>query len=258
MRSLTSHHSGRTHLVLATVLSATAVLLFAPAADAATPAHVQSRAQEVNAGTSNNLAFSSPNAAGNLIVVYAMWSNTSAATVTDTQGNNYASAAPVTRWNNNTWSSQVFYAKNVAAGANTVRTTFGTAINSFGIVYIHEYSGIDPTNPLDVAAATAGTGSAMNSGSATTTNANDLIFGAAASTHSVTAAGTGFTTRRSDFGNLTEDRLVTATGAYNASATQNGPGWAMHMVAFRADTRRPGGRESAIGLRSPHHSATRP
>ena len=72
-----------------------------------------------------------------------------------------------------------------------MRTTFGTAINSFGIVYIHEYSGIDTANPLDVAAATAGTGSAMNSGSATTTSANDLIFGAAASTHSVTAGGTG-------------------------------------------------------------------
>ena len=160
MRSLALHHSGRSYLVLAAaVLSVTAALLFVPPADAATPAHVQSRAQEVNSGTSNNLAFSSPNAAGNLIVVYAIWSNTSAATVTDTQGNSYASAAPVTRWNNNTWSSQVFYAKNIAGGANTVRATFGTAINSFGIVYIHEYSGIDPTNPVDVAAATAGTGS---------------------------------------------------------------------------------------------------
>ena len=241
----------------AAVLSVMAALLFVPPADAATPAHVQSRAQEVNSGTSNNLAFSSPNAAGNLIVVYAIWSNTSAATVTDTQGNSYASAAPVTRWNNNTWSSQVFYAKNIAGGANTVRTTFGTAVNSFGLVYIHEYSGIDRTNPVDVAAATAGSGSAMNSGSATTTNANDLIFGAGASTHTVTAGGAGFTTRLSDFGNRTEDRLVTTTGAYNATATQNGPGWVMHMVAFRADTGAPpDGNPPSVSITAPQTNAT--
>ena len=45
-------------------------------------------------------------------------------TVTDTAGNSYASAAPATTWNNGAWSSQVFYAKNVAGGANTVRATF--------------------------------------------------------------------------------------------------------------------------------------
>ena len=75
-----------------------------------------------------------------------------------------------------------------------------------------------------------------------------------ASTHTVTAGGAGFTTRLSDFGNLTEDRLVTTTGAYNATATQNGPGWVMHMVAFRADTGAPPGREPAIGL---DHRTTR-
>ncbi len=42
-----------------------------PAADAATPAHVQSRANEIGSGTVNDLAFASPNTAGNLIVVCA-------------------------------------------------------------------------------------------------------------------------------------------------------------------------------------------
>ena len=58
MRSLASHHSGRSYFVItAAVLSVMAALLVVPRADAATPAHVQSRAKEVNSGTSNNLAF---------------------------------------------------------------------------------------------------------------------------------------------------------------------------------------------------------
>ena len=117
-------------------------------------------------GTVNSLAFSSNNTAGNLIVVYAVWGNTQPVTLTDTAGNSYASAAPATRWNNGAWSSQVFYAKSVAGGANTVRATFSQAISYFGIIYIHEYSGLDATNPLDASAAAIGSSQAMNSGSA--------------------------------------------------------------------------------------------
>ena len=73
----------------------------------------------------------------------------------------------------------------------------------------------------------------MSSGSATTTNASDLIFGAGASSNTVTAAGSGFTTRLTDFGNRTEDKSVTSTGSYSATATQNSSRWVMHMVAFK-------------------------
>ena len=92
----------------ASVIAAAGTLPNPPTADAATPAHVQSRANEIGSGTVNDLAFASPNTAGNLIVVYALWSNAGSATVTDTRGNSYATAGPATRWNNNTWSSQVF------------------------------------------------------------------------------------------------------------------------------------------------------
>ena len=73
--------------------------------------------------------------------------NTPTVTLTDSRGNTYASAQPVTRWNGSQWSAQVFYAKNVAGGANTVTAQFSSNINSFGILYIHEYSGIDPEQP---------------------------------------------------------------------------------------------------------------
>ncbi|HEX2784696.1 MAG TPA: PQQ-dependent sugar dehydrogenase, partial [Ilumatobacteraceae bacterium] len=98
---------------------------------------------------------------------------------------------------------------------------------------------MDKVNPLDVSAAAIGSGSAMNSGAKSTTNANDLIFGAAGSTASVTQVGTGFTSRSTSYANRTEDKKVTTTGSYNATATQNGSAWVMHMVAFRADAGTP-------------------
>ncbi|HSD22658.1 MAG TPA: Ig-like domain-containing protein, partial [Anaeromyxobacter sp.] len=201
----------------------------------ATPAFVQARAREIASGTVNSLAFNSANGAGNLIVVYVVWDNPGSATISDSRGNTYAAAQAATRWQGSQWSAQVFYARNVAAGANTVTATFGTAITSFGIIYIHEYAGIDKVSPLDVSRSATGTSRAMSSGSATTTNASDLIIGAGASSNNVTGAGSGFTTRSSAFGNLTEDRNVTSTGSYAATATQNSNAWVMQMVAFKAD-----------------------
>ena len=201
---------------------------------AATPTFVQVRAKEVKSGTTNSLAFNSANTAGNLIVVYAIWSNTGSVTVSDSRGNSYASAATRTTWGG-TWSAQVFYAKNVAAGTNAVTATHASAVNSFSVIYIHEYSGIDKVNPVDVAGSAIGTGSAMNSGSVTTSNAADLLFSAAASSNRITAGGTGYTTRSTASGNRTQDRNVTATGSYNATGTQNGTAWVMQLVAFRAD-----------------------
>ncbi|MEV0289632.1 PQQ-dependent sugar dehydrogenase [Kribbella sp. NPDC050820] len=219
-------------VLLAAAMAVFGLVAMPSPAEAATPAHVQSRAKQVN-GALNSLAFSSANTGGNLVVVYLVWNNTSTATVTDSRGNVYAPAAPVQRWNGNTLSSQVFYAKNVAAGTNTVSARLSSS--TWSGLYIHEYTGMDKTSPLDVSSAAVGTGSAMNSGTATTTNAHDLIFGAGASADTVTAVGTGFTNRRSEFGNRTEDKLVTTTGAHQATATQNGSSWVMHMVAFKAD-----------------------
>src|SRR5215831_7042770 len=167
----------------------------APAGAApATPKFVQVRANEVTSGRTNSLTFSSGNTAGNLIVVYAIWSNTNSASVSDSGGNAYAAATARTTWGTN-WSAQVFYANKIAGGSNTVTATFATAVNSFGVIYIHEYAGIDKTSPLDVSASAIGTSGAMSSGSVTTTNANDLLFGAGASRNKVTQAGSGWNTR---------------------------------------------------------------
>jgi hypothetical protein len=156
-------------VVLALVLATAATLLIAGGARAATPGYVQGQGKEIKSGAVNSLAFQNANTTGNLIVAYVVWSTTATVTLSDSKGNVYASAAPATRWNNSGSKSQVFYAKNVAGGT----------ITSFADLYIHEYSGLDKVNPLDVSSAAVGSSAAMNSGSATTTNPSDLIFGAA-------------------------------------------------------------------------------
>jgi glucose/arabinose dehydrogenase/PKD repeat protein/chitodextrinase len=185
----------------------------------------------------NSLAFTNANAAGNLIIVYVVWDNSSPVTLRDSRGNTYASVTPPAAWGaNGTWRSQMFYAKSIASGTNTVTATFQGAITSFARIYIHEYSGLDRTAPLDVSRVSTGTSRAMDSGSATTTNASDVIFGAGSSTNSVTANGTGFTTRLNANRSRTEDKTVTTAGPNSATATQNGTQWIMHMAAFKVDT----------------------
>ena len=220
-------------LGIALILAAATLSIVLPShAYAASPAFVQGRATQVTSGTTASLAFSKANTAGNLIVVYVVWDNSGTVTVSDTRGDTYTAATARQTWGNN-WSAQVFYAPDIVGGSNTVKATFGTAITSFGLVYLHEYSGLATALPVDVSASAAGTSASMSSGAVTTSQANDLLFAAGASDNTVTQ-GTGFTTRLTDFGNLTEDRIVTTTGSYAGTASQNGSTWVMQLVAFRA------------------------
>jgi chitodextrinase len=222
-------------VVVAFLLSVTAVAAVpVTQSAAATPTFRQAKANEIGSGTVDNVAFTSANQAGDLIVVQVLWSNTGAVTVTDTRGNPYLAATARSTWSG-TWSAQLFYAKNVAAGTNTVRATFATAITSFAIVQAHEYSGIDKNNPLDAATNSAGSGTAMNSGTITTANVNDLLFAGGGSLGSMNAFASPWTGRLNTSGNRTADRPVTAAGSYSATANHSGGAWVMQVAAFKAE-----------------------
>ena len=199
----------------------------------ATTPFVQSRDRQITSGTTNSLAFNSRNTAGNLIAVYVIWDNKSSVSLSDSAGNTYLSAIGPSLWNNGAYSTQVFYAKNIVGGTNTVTARFATSIRNFGIIYIHEYSQLDPVAPVDVTAAAVGSSGSLNSGMVTTAYPNDLLFGAGVSMNIVNGAGAGYTARDMALGNITEDRVVTAQGTYNATASNNGGGWGMQLVAFR-------------------------
>jgi hypothetical protein len=171
--------------------------------------------------------------AGNLNVVAVMWGDTTStvSSVTDSKGNVYALALGPTKATGLT--SAIYYAKNIAAGSNTVTVTFNQPA-SFPNVNVMEYSGLSTTSPLDVASGATGSGTSASSGSVTTTSANELIIGAGNPTSTFTAAGTGFSNRIiNSFGGISEDKVVSSTGSYNATATLTSGTWVMQMVAFK-------------------------
>jgi hypothetical protein len=178
------------------------------------------------------IAYPGAETAGDLNVVVVGWNDTTAtvSSVTDSAGNVYSLAIGPT--SGTALRQSIYYAANIKGGANTVTVQFNQAAQ-FPDVRILEYRGL---SAIDVAAGASGSGTTASSGSATTTSANELIFGAATVFKSVNGAGTGFTSRiltNPDRDNA-EDRTVTTTGIYSATAALSGTGpWVMQMVTFK-------------------------
>lgn len=211
-------------------------LALANAAHAALrPRFVQERYFRVTGGSSVSVRFARPNKAGDLIVAYVVWDNTGPVSLTDSTGNAYVSAIGPTQSSSDTSNAQIFYAKNVAAGPNTVTANFATAITARGVLYIHEYSGMDQISPLDAAAAGSGTASLMDSGFLTTGSADVLLFvGGESNSRVITRLARGYRIRSLRYGNMTGDKIAATAGSYNATATQKGTAWIMQLVAFKA------------------------
>jgi hypothetical protein len=173
-------------------------------------------------------------------VVVVGWNDSTAVVkaVNDASGNTYTLAIGPTVLTGSLTQS-IYYAKNIksaAAGSNVVTITFSVAA-AYPDIRILEYSGVDPSNPVDVSVAKSGNSKSSKSGSVTTTNPDDLLFAANIVGTYTGNAGTGFTNRMitSPDGDIVEDRLVTATGSYNATAPLNESGpWIIQLIAFRA------------------------
>ena len=134
--------------------------------------------------TQVSAAYQSAQAAGDTNIIVIGWNNATSniTSVVDSAGNVYQLAAPVVRGTG--ISQAIYYAKNIkssAAGANTVTVTFNASTPAVDL-RITEYSGLDRVNPLDVSKSASGTSATANSGSVTTTAANELIFAAGTTT----------------------------------------------------------------------------
>ena len=140
----------------------------------AVPAFVQARANEVTSGTSSSVTLASPTTAGNLIVVYVLWSNTAAVSISDSRGDAYAIAAPRTTWGSSLERPGLLREER-RRGPDDRHPSFATAVGSFGVVYVHEYSGVDKVAPVDVTKSATGTSTAMSTGSVATTNPSDSL-----------------------------------------------------------------------------------
>ena len=215
-------------LVFATLFLANTTLF------ASGPTFVQVKSATLTSGASEAITFTAAQTSGNLNVVAVMWGDTTStvSSVTDSKGNIYALAVGPTKASGLT--SAIYYAKNIVSGSNTVTVKFNQTA-SYPNVNVLEYSGLDTANPLDVRAAATGNGTTANSGSATTSSANELIVGAGNPTSVFKSPGSGFTSRVINaFGGISEDKVVSSTGSYNATATLSSGTWVMQMATFRA------------------------
>jgi hypothetical protein len=188
-------------------------------------------------GSSMAVAYPLAQTGRNLNIVVVGWNNTTStvSSVTDSKGNTYTLAVGPT--GGTALTQSIYYAKNIAAGSNTVTVTFSQAA-AYADVRVLEYSGANTTNPLDATASAKGSGSLANSGSAATTSATELIFGAGTTGGIITGAGTGFTSRViTPYDDIAEDRTVTSTGSYNATAPvtpyAGSSTWVIQMATFK-------------------------
>lgn len=215
-------------------------------------AHVQSALQLAVSGV-NAKAFPSAVSAGSLLVC-AIDLEVDSATITsvsDSKGNPWTAIGTLQQQLPVGGACQIYYAFNAIAGATTVSVTPTTGQS---VIAIHEYSGIDTVSPLDTNLARVVTGgaTAVDSGNASTFEANELIFGCIISLQTITA-GAGFTQRQyqshlNEF--QTEDHNgdggvenVTATLASNSS-------YVALLAAFRQPFTPSSGRQglSTMGI----------
>jgi hypothetical protein len=199
---------------------------------------MQHTSKDAGTTSSSTLTFPSNNTASNWIAVSIRAGTANEIfTVTDTNGNTYRKAIQF----NLTVSGGtigIFYAENIAGGANTV-TVSDTALATLRFAIL-EYSGVATSGSLDGVAVTQGNSASPNSGSVTTTANGDLLLGSIMTANAETyTAGIGYRIEESvpaEPGTklITEDQVQAAAGAAAASATLRVAGtWAAGIAAFK-------------------------
>jgi len=205
--------------------------------NSSTVSYVQSNYATPSSELTIKLAFKGSQTAGDLNIVVVGSNDSTAAVnpVTDSNGNSYTLAVgPAVV--SGSLSQSIYYAKNISGGSNTVTVTF-QGLPTAPEVWIFEYKGADPTNPVDVVSQNTGSSATASSGPVTTTTANDLLFAADIGATTTTGAGPGFTMRLLVNGDGVEERMAAAVGSYSATAPVSPAGsWIMQMIALRPST----------------------
>jgi chitodextrinase len=193
-------------------------------------AHVQTEAR--NSGSSSNaLPFGWPTTAGNLILVQVDWSEGATFnSISDSQGNVYTQAGSEQRSSSIGVRSRLYYAANIRGGATTI-TTVVNGSPAYHELYIHEYSGLDRSAPLDAFSVRVASGTTFTSGSITTTAAHDLLYGIEIDS-SVGHASAAWTTRSTLDSNVAADVDAPTVGTYQFSGSSSGS-YVAWIVAFK-------------------------
>ena len=192
---------------------------------------VQVNAQEASSAVKTlSITFPANTKAGDLILVgFDFASNAAFSSITDSQKNAFTEVGQQLRSSGATY-SRVYYANAIKGGAETVTVNLSAKTNHLKVL-VTEYAGVANTGPIDAQSGASGGAGPVSSGLATTTAADDLIYGYCA-TAGGCSAGTGFTARINRDDDLIEDKPTSNPGSYAATGTSNAA-WTMQMVALK-------------------------
>ena len=185
---------------------------------------------------------------GTMAVAFVRMSTTNqTVSVTDSLGNVYTRAVSQAQ-STDGHQTAIYYAKNVAAGVNTVTAQFSAA-NAHPFLAIYEYAGLSATAPLDKVAAAQGNNSntASSGATAATIAANELIFSGAGFPNAwpgTVTAGAAYTLLRQDLSGtsraVNESQTANAAGSFNPAFTLSAPtNWSAVTATFAAATSAP-------------------
>jgi Fibronectin type III domain len=221
--------------VILSILVLASFVALAPTQAHASISYVQG-AEAVTRKTSTlSAAYASAQTAGNMNIVAVGWDSSTITlkSLSDTEGNSYQLAASYIDSNGIT--QAIYYAPNIvaaAAGTNAVTVTLSSK-TSHPDLRILEYSGV---NALDKAASAQGTSQTASSGNVTTTQPNELLFGACYNFGTTNGPGSGYTSRLlTPDSDLAEDSIVSSAGVYAATASVSGGSgndWVMQLATF--------------------------
>lgn len=208
------------------------------------PSQVQKAAGKSSGSVASlALAFGSNNAAGNSIIVACGVGNGTAPTVTDSNSNTYTQSPQVS--NGSALNVAIFYAVNIAAGANTVTVNNGGTTASIAME-IYEVSGLltqVPNQPDQTATNSGNSGTASTSAISALTP-NELAFaaigvGTAAQTITVGSGWTNDsgqqnpTTPAGLFSFIAMSQALGSLKAVTPQATFTSEPWAIAVATFR-------------------------
>ncbi len=188
--------------------------------------------------SSASLAFPANNTVGNWIGVgIRVGEPNETITVKDSKGNTYHGATQINQTGDGD-TLAIFYAENIAAGANTVTVSVSSADTlRFAIL---EFSGVAPSGSIDQAIANQGSNASPNSGGITTTVNGDLLLGAIMSADEETyTAGSGFQIVESvpaapNTKLIMEYQVQASSGSTSSSAKlSSADPWAAGIAAFK-------------------------
>lgn len=210
---------------------------------AATITLVQHASKDAGISSSSSLSFPANSTTGDWVAVCIRAGKSGQVlTVKDSNGNTYRTAFQfnVTADTPNGETVAIFYAENIAGGANTVTVSESIASNTLRFAIL-EYSGVATANSLDVAVGAQGTSASPNSGAATTTSNGDLLLGVAVTANGATdTAGSGFVIEdrvpaAPNTKLITESQIQSTAGPASASASLGASDiWGAALAAFKA------------------------